>query len=170
MNGVHGSLVTLAEIINEVTDIQMPQVAPAILPQVYKIFVDPQHYSLELRRRAIEIFTAIVNVIAEMAEYDASCGKKYLFPCLAEFTFAMVNVLGLSVVSGGSTVESSGGGGGGGGKLVDNGLKSEVIKALSALLKSFPKKLTTMMNDVLTQIWNCLVQSSQVNNKEYYFD
>lgn len=70
MNAVHGALETLTELVPEVTDIQMPQVAPAILPQMYKIFIDPQNYSINLRKRAIEIFTSIVNVVADMAEYD----------------------------------------------------------------------------------------------------
>ena len=93
MNGVHGALVTLSEIINEVTDIQMPTIAPAIIPQVYKIFIDPQSYSIDLRKRAIEIFTAIINVIAEMAEYDSTCGKQLigiLFICLFEYLVSVI--------------------------------------------------------------------------------
>jgi len=93
MNGVHGALVTLSEIINEVTDIQMPTIAPAIIPQVYKIFIDPQSYSIDLRKRAIEIFTAIINVIAEMAEYDSTCGKQLigiLLICLFEYLVSVI--------------------------------------------------------------------------------
>lgn len=70
MNAVHGSIETLAELVPEVTDLQMPQVAPAVLPQIYKIFTDPQNYSLYIRKKAIEIFTSIVEVIADMSEYD----------------------------------------------------------------------------------------------------
>ena len=44
LNAVHGALVTLTEIVQEVTDIQMPQVAPAIIPQIYKIFIVYQIY------------------------------------------------------------------------------------------------------------------------------
>ena len=36
------------------------------------------------------------------------------------------------------------------------------LQTLSALLKSFPKKLATAMNDMLAQIWSCLVQCSQI--------
>lgn len=70
MSVVHGSIETLAELVPEVTDLQMPQVAPAILPQIYKIFIDPQNYSIHLRKRAIEIFSSVVEVIADMSEYD----------------------------------------------------------------------------------------------------
>ena len=75
LNAVHGSLETLTEIVQEVTDIQMPQVAPAVLPAMYKIFIDPQNYSINLRRMSVEIFTGLVTVIAEMSEYDSTAGK-----------------------------------------------------------------------------------------------
>lgn len=35
-------------------------------------------------------------------------------------------------------------------------------KVLTVLLKCFPKKLNNIINEVLTQVWNCLVQSSEV--------
>ncbi len=73
LNGVHGALETLTEIVHEVTDIQMPQVAPAVLPQLYKIFIDPVNFSLDLRNKAVSIFTSLANVVAEMAEYDTVC-------------------------------------------------------------------------------------------------
>jgi hypothetical protein len=36
------------------------------------------------------------------------------------------------------------------------------LKALATLLKSFPKKLGKDINEILAQVWTCLVQSSQV--------
>ncbi len=70
LDSVHGALETLVELIPDITDLQMPQVAPAIMPQLYKIFVDPQNYSIKFRTMAVEIFTSLVNVVADMAEYD----------------------------------------------------------------------------------------------------
>lgn len=148
LNGVHGSLETLTDIVQEVTDIQMPQVAPAIIPQMYKIFIDPQNYSINLRKMSVEIFTRLVIVISEMSEYDSTAGKKYLFPYMNDFMFAMIKALSLT------PAESV--------NLVDNALKSEIIKALTALLKSYPKKLTSKIDEILAQVWTCLVQSSEV--------
>lgn len=71
LNAVHGALETLTEIVQEVTDIQIPQVSHAIMPQIYKIFIDPQNYSINLRKRSLEIFTSLVSVVAAMAEYDS---------------------------------------------------------------------------------------------------
>ncbi len=68
---------------------------------------------------------------------------------MGDFTFAMIKVLQADV-----TIPNQ--------NLVDNSLKTEIIKTLTCLLKSFPKKLNVVMNDILTQIWSCLVQCSQL--------
>lgn len=73
LNVVHGALETLIHLVPEVTDMQMPQVAPAIMPQMYKIFVDPRNYSIGLRKRAVQIFASLVEEIADMSEYDKVC-------------------------------------------------------------------------------------------------
>lgn len=148
LNSVHGALETLIELVPELTDLQIPLVAPSLMPQLYQIFVHPQTYPIELRRSAIEIFTAITEVIADMCEYDISMGKKYLFPSLPDFTFAMIQALSLPAQ------EST--------NVIDNSLRKEIIKAFSILLKAFPKKLSKEINDILSQVWNCLVHSSQI--------
>lgn len=148
LNAVHGSLEALTEIVQEVTDIQMPQVAPAVLPQMYKIFIDPQNYSINLRKMSVEIFTGLVTVIAEMSEYDSTAGKKYLFPYMNDFMLAMVKALSMNAADAAN--------------LVDNALRSEIIKALTALLKSYPKKIVPAIEQILTQVWSCLVQSSEI--------
>lgn len=71
LSAVHGALETLTEIVKDVTDLQMPQIAPVLIPQVYKIFIDPHNYSIDLRKRTIEIFRALIDVIAEMSDYDS---------------------------------------------------------------------------------------------------
>jgi hypothetical protein len=77
LNAIHGSIKTLSEFIDEVTDIQMPHIAPALMPQIYNIFINPQHYHIRLRSRSIEIFNSLVNVVSEMSEYDTV--ESYLF-------------------------------------------------------------------------------------------
>ncbi|RNA14456.1 importin-9 [Brachionus plicatilis] len=148
MSVVHGSIETLAELVPEVTDLQMPQVAPAILPQIYKIFIDPQNYSIHLRKRAIEIFSSVVEVIADMSEYDPNAGKKYLYRFIPDYVYAMLKVISLNPSESAS--------------LIDFSLKKEILKAFTILFKSFSKKLATFINEILAQIWNCLVQSSHL--------
>lgn len=36
------------------------------------------------------------------------------------------------------------------------------LKAFTTLFKSFSKKLAPFINDILAQIWNCLVESSSL--------
>lgn len=33
---------------------------------------------------------------------------------------------------------------------------------MTTLLKSYPKKLSTLIDEILAQIWNCLVQNSEI--------
>jgi importin-9 len=71
VNAIHGALETLTDIVQEVTDIQMPQIAPSVFPHMYKIFIDPSNYSIKLRKRSIEIFTTLAAVVSEMSDYDS---------------------------------------------------------------------------------------------------
>jgi hypothetical protein len=45
---------------------------------------------------------------------------------------------------------------------MDCGLRKEIISALTSLVKTFPKKMSVFMNEILSQIWSCLVQSSSI--------
>ena len=44
----------------------MPQVAPVILPEMYKIFIEAHVYSIRTRSRAVNIFTTCTTMIANM--------------------------------------------------------------------------------------------------------
>ncbi|XP_016402420.1 importin-9-like, partial [Sinocyclocheilus rhinocerous] len=68
VNAVHGAMRVLTEFTREVTDIQMPDVAPVILPQMYKIFTMAEVYSIRTRSRAVEIFTTCANLICAIDE------------------------------------------------------------------------------------------------------
>ncbi|XP_016126812.1 importin-9-like [Sinocyclocheilus grahami] len=68
VNAVHGAMRVLTEFTREVTDVQMPDVAPVILPQMYKIFTMAEVYSIRTRSRAVEIFTTCANLICAIDE------------------------------------------------------------------------------------------------------
>lgn len=116
------------------------------MPHIYNIFINPQHYNIKLRSRSIEIFNSLVSVVAEMSEYDTSAIKKYLNPYLANFMNAMIKSLSLPDDN----------------QTMDCTLKRDIIKTLTTLVKSFPKRLSGYMNDILPQVWNCLVNSSNI--------
>ena len=57
----------LTEFCQDVSDTQMPQVAPVILPQLLKVIVQPEVYSVRTRSRAVHIFNTISNFIYSMS-------------------------------------------------------------------------------------------------------
>ena len=48
----------------------MTQVAPVLLPELYRIFIATGQYSNRSRSRAVVIFTTCVNVIISLAQID----------------------------------------------------------------------------------------------------
>ena len=70
----------LAEFCQDVSDTQMPQVAPVILPQLLKVIVQPEVYSVRTRSRAVHIFNTISNFIYSMSyTFPVSvCGQREL--------------------------------------------------------------------------------------------
>uniref|UniRef100_A0A8I3RZK4 Importin 9 n=1 Tax=Canis lupus familiaris TaxID=9615 RepID=A0A8I3RZK4_CANLF len=114
LNAVHGAMRVLTEFTREVTDTQMPLVAPVILPEMYKIFT--------------------------MAEGAA---KVLIFPVVQQFTEAFVQALQIPD-----------------GPTSDSGFKMEVLKAVTALVKNFPKHMVSSMQQILPIVWNTLTESA----------
>ncbi|KAI1230875.1 hypothetical protein IHE44_0008307 [Lamprotornis superbus] len=112
VNAVHGAMRVLTEFTREVTDIQMPLVAPVILPEMYKIFT--------------------------MAEGAA---KVLIFPVVQQFTEAFVQALQMPD-----------------GPTSDSGFKMEVLKAVTALVKNYPKHMISSMQQILPIVWNTLTE------------
>ncbi|KAI8511530.1 Importin 9 [Branchiostoma belcheri] len=146
-NAVHGAMRVLTEFTREVTDAQMPQVAPVILPEMYKIFTQAEVYSIRTRGRAVEIFTTCANLIYTINEINKGAAKTLLFPVLNQFVEALGQAL--SVPDGPTS---------------DSGLRMEVLKALTALVKNFPKQMLGWMAQILPAVWTIFTQ--KVNNAE----
>lgn len=109
---VQGAVRVLKEFARDLTDTQIPHVAPAILPDMYRIFMEHDKYTVRTRTRAIEIFTTMVNMICTMGEINKSLSKSLLQPILPTFTEALVVSLKIPDES----------------HLTDAGLKTEVLK------------------------------------------
>ncbi|CAH1265152.1 IPO9 [Branchiostoma lanceolatum] len=146
-NAVHGAMRVLTEFTREVTDAQMPQVAPVILPEMYKIFTQAEVYSIRTRGRAVEIFTTCANLIYTINEINKGAAKTLLFPVLNQFVEALGQAL--SVPDGPTS---------------DSGLRMEVLKALTALVKNFPKQMLGWMAQILPAVPTYV--STEVNNAE----
>uniref|UniRef100_A0A8C6SYI7 Importin 9 n=1 Tax=Neogobius melanostomus TaxID=47308 RepID=A0A8C6SYI7_9GOBI len=124
VNAVHGAMRVLTEFTREVTDTQMPLVAPVILPEMYKIFTMAEVYSIRTRSRAVEIFTTCANLICAIEELE-----KVRPLCTA--------------------VHGS-------------------LRAVTALVKNFPKPMVSSMQQILPIVWNTLTESAatEVNYTE----
>ncbi|PIO13139.1 hypothetical protein AB205_0020590, partial [Aquarana catesbeiana] len=136
-------LLVLAEFTREVTDTQMPLVAPVILPEMYKIFTMSDVYSIRTRARAVEIFTTCAHMICTMEELEKGVAHALIFPVVQQFTVAFVQALQLPD-----------------GPTSDSGLKMEVLKAVTALVKNFPKHMVSSMQQILPIVWNTLTESA----------
>uniref|UniRef100_A0A3Q4GDM7 Importin 9 n=1 Tax=Neolamprologus brichardi TaxID=32507 RepID=A0A3Q4GDM7_NEOBR len=143
VNAVHGAMRVLTEFTREVTDTQMPLVAPVILPEMYKIFTMAEVYSIRTRSRAVEIFTTCANLICAIEELEKGAAKALIFPVVQQFTEAFVQALQMPD-----------------GPTSDSGLKMEVLKAVTALVKNFPKPMVSSMQQILPIVWNTLTESA----------
>ncbi|XP_014669041.1 PREDICTED: importin-9-like [Priapulus caudatus] len=144
-NAVHGTMRVLTEFMREVTGVnQVPQITPVILPEMYKIFTRADAYSIRTRSRAVVIFTTCASMIADMEDMDKRV-KGLIYPFLPQFTEAFVQSL--------QVPDSA---------TSDSGLKMEVLKALTALVKNFPKQMAPYMNTILQSVWITLTESATI--------
>ncbi|XP_064607438.1 importin-9-like [Liolophura sinensis] len=144
-NAVHGAMRVLTEFCQDVTDIQMIQVAPVILPEMYKIFTQAELYSIRTRSRAVSIFNVCSGLIAAMSDLNKGVPKQLLYPVLPQFMEAFVQALQVPD-----------------GMTSDSGLKMEVLKAVTTVTKSFPKKMAEWLPQLLTPVWSIFTQSVDV--------
>uniref|UniRef100_A0AAZ3Q4E5 Importin N-terminal domain-containing protein n=1 Tax=Oncorhynchus tshawytscha TaxID=74940 RepID=A0AAZ3Q4E5_ONCTS len=145
VSAVHGAMRVLTEFTREVTDTQMPLVAPVILPEMYKIFTMMEIYSIRTRSRAVEIFTTCAYLICAIEELEKGAAKALIFPVVQQFTEAFIQALQMPD-----------------GPSSDSGLKMEVLKAVTALVKNFPKPMVLSMQQILPIVWNTLTESAAV--------
>lgn len=144
-DAVHGAMRVLTEFCREVTDTQMPQVAPVILPEMYKIFTQDEIYSIRTRGRAVDIFNTCAGLISTMNDLHKGVAKQLLFPVLPQFTEAFVQALQVPD-----------------GLTSDSGLKMEVLTAITTLVKSFPGQMNQWMPQILSPVWQTLTTSADV--------
>ncbi|XP_071477109.1 importin-9-like [Diadema antillarum] len=144
-NEVHGAMRVLTEFTREVSDVQMEHVAPVILPEMHRIFVQSDTYTIRTRGRAVEIFDTCATLIYNIASISKGAAKKLLYPVLSVFMDEFVKAL---------TVPD--------GATSDSGLKKEIIKALTVIVKCFPSQIAKAMPAVLQATWKTLTDSADI--------
>lgn len=153
-HAVHGAMRVLIEFTRDLTDTHAPTVAPALLDECYRIFVDVDNYSIRTRSRAVEIFHTCTSLIATIAEHDRQLAKSLLMPVLPRFTEALVASLKIPYGSSSS----------------DCGLRMEVLKSLTMLVTRVPKHTALWLPDILPPVWDTLTSSAQLYVRSYVND
>jgi len=138
-NVIHGAMRVFTEFAGEVTDIQIPHIAPIVLPEMLKLFTAPEIYGMRTSGRAVNIFATLAGLIGLMKGFFKGIDKQHLFPFLPDFLNACAKHLALP--------DS------------DCGLKIEILKALEILVKNFPKTLSKYIPDILPPVWGIFTQS-----------
>ena len=88
---VQGSVRVLKEFVRDLSDSQIPNVAPVVLPDMYRIFMEKENYSVRTRSRAIEIFNTLASLICTMAESDKTIFKAILGKlCINHLVFSSI--------------------------------------------------------------------------------
>uniref|UniRef100_H2ZMC2 Importin N-terminal domain-containing protein n=1 Tax=Ciona savignyi TaxID=51511 RepID=H2ZMC2_CIOSA len=142
---VHGAMRVLTEFCRELTDTQIPHIAPVILPELLKIFVQQDHFSIRTRSRAVEIFNTCICMIHTMG--DMGMINNILTPnFISELTQALTKALQTA-----------------NGPTSDFGLKKDILKTLINLVRNVPKQMGETVPLVLTTVWQELI-----NGAEYY--
>uniref|UniRef100_A0A8D0HE16 Importin 9 n=1 Tax=Sphenodon punctatus TaxID=8508 RepID=A0A8D0HE16_SPHPU len=137
LNAVHGAMRVLTEFTREVTDTQMPLVAPVILPEMYKIFT-----MAEVWKESFVFILCDGRNISDTVRCTGAA-KVLIFPVVQQFTEAFVQALQMPD-----------------GPTSDSGLKMEVLKAVTALVKNYPKHMVSSMQQILHIVWNTLTESA----------
>jgi len=143
LNSVHGAMRVLTEFSRDLSDVQMPQVAPIVLPEMLKIFVRDDVYSIRTRSRSVEIFKTCTALIYST---DNETLINALLPdhFVSEFIQAFVNALHVP-----------------NGPASDCGLKKEILKALINMMRDAPSKMGSDVPSILSAVWQQLTQGAQ---------
>ncbi|OXB72277.1 UNVERIFIED_CONTAM: hypothetical protein H355_003810 [Colinus virginianus] len=151
VNAVHGAMRVLTEFTREVTDTQMPHVAPVILPEMYRIFTMAEVTAPLLSVQWIALVGLLLGADRSVPWnssllallFNQGAAKVLIFPVVQQFTEAFVQALQMPD-----------------GPTSDSGFKMEVLKAVTALVKNYPKHMVSSMQQILPIVWNTLTESA----------
>lgn len=143
-HAVHGGMRVLTELSRDVTDMQVPYIAPVVFPELLRIFSRPDAFSVRTRTRAVEIFSTLASLIINIDQLHKGVAKQLLYPyAFPQFIQAFIEELSVP----------------GDGVRSDSGIKMEILKALASLTKNCGKQMNAFMAQLLPVVWTLLTQS-----------
>ncbi|XP_039253592.2 importin-9-like [Styela clava] len=147
-NAVHGAMRVLTEFIRDVTDTHMNSVVPVLLPQIYKIFTETDLYNIRVRSRAVSIFNTCASFASEIGNAKDPL-RVNVSQFLPNFLQAYVKVLKIS-----------------NSEVSDPGLKKEVMKTLTILLRGFEKEIKHVIAEILPAVWGTFTNCAEMYVKK----
>ncbi|CAG8583002.1 8092_t:CDS:10, partial [Paraglomus brasilianum] len=139
---VHGAMRVLAEFIKyDITDIQFPQIATTMLPELLKILQADKVYSCRTRGRVAAVFKQSLEILLMLKEEHPEVINSFLKPIIPEWIQTFVNILREALPA---NQES---------EYEEYALKLDVIKCLNFLTKNFAKLLSPYLVSLLELIW-----------------
>lgn len=139
---IYGAMKVFSDICHEISDTQIPSIAPALIPKMYEIFSNERAFSNSTRGRAVQIFTIITETVVMLEQFDKNALRTYIEPFLPQFTEALIKTL--------VDPES------------DIGMKKSVLSALIVLVKNCRKRVWKWMPQILTPVWRIMTSSANL--------
>ena len=149
---VHGSIRVFVELARDITEAQINEVLPALLPKLLEIFINSEVYTSRTRSRSINIFTTFIQLIHTISKEYIEAPHKLLFPILPSYMEAFYHFLTAQTKS---NSELS--------------LQREVYGCFKELLRDFPKQVLPFFDKILPTFWLCFIQSTQSYLKNVVF-
>ena len=141
---VHGSIRVFVELARDITEAQINEVLPALLPKLLDIFTNSEVYTSRTRSRSINIFTTFIQLIHTISKEYPEAPHKLLFPILPNYLEAFFHFLSAQTKS---TAQLS--------------LQREVFNCFKELLRDFPRQVLPFFDKILPIFWLCFTQSAQ---------
>ncbi|KAI6656017.1 hypothetical protein LOD99_1751 [Oopsacas minuta] len=141
---VHGSIRVFVELARDISEAQINEVLPALLPKLYHIFTNSVVYTSRTRSRSINILTTFIQLLYTISKEYPEAPHKLLFPILPSFLEAFFHFLSSQTKS-----------------ISEYSLQREVYNCFKELLKDFPKQVLPYFDKLLPVFWICFIQSAQ---------
>ncbi|KPM02909.1 importin-9-like protein [Sarcoptes scabiei] len=145
-NTVNTSLKVFKELAHEITDTQIPDIAPILLPRMLEIFISSS-YPLQIRIDAIKIFGIIAETIIIMDELHRNAIKRFLVDVIPVFIESSIKIMLLPDDSYNHESIS---------------LRKEIIAVFTKLLRHCRKYVQNYLPKILSLVWQELTKSANI--------
>ncbi|KAI8921286.1 armadillo-type protein [Powellomyces hirtus] len=140
-NKVHGAMRILAEFVrDDLTDQHFQYIAPALLPELHRIFSQADAYRPRDRSRALAVFRDFSAIVFMVSDQHPQAVANYLDPVLPMWMDTFQQILAHPDTPAEALP-----------------VKHEVLRTLCKLVKQFPKSMSSYIARFLEPVWKHLL-------------